>query len=203
MFERRLILQRGSGTSSSLSLKRRAIVAPIEHEASRPNWRDNFYNLREIHQACKERLALLVLAIWRALRLPMLCLCRRVVLVRLSGLFGLIVLVGHVITFRLTPSMGRRHDRRNMVAPELPRGCHIGGIGEAVKDASDAGHCMVEAPLNHRAGDAKPATLTRRFASTSPYGRGEFTRISAAPPVPPGERARCWATAARDRAVLT
>jgi hypothetical protein len=31
----------------------------------------------------------------------------------------------------------------DVVAPELPRGCHVGGIGEAVINASDAGHCMV------------------------------------------------------------
>jgi hypothetical protein len=37
------------------------------------------------------------LTIWLALRFAMLCPCRRVVLVRLAGLFGLFVPIGHVI----------------------------------------------------------------------------------------------------------
>jgi len=42
------------------------------------------------------------LAIWLALRFAMLGPCRRVVLVRLAGLFGLIVPICHVISPRLT-----------------------------------------------------------------------------------------------------
>ena len=41
---------------------------------------------------------LIRVAIWLALRFPMLCPCRRVVLVRLARLFGFMVLVGHVIS---------------------------------------------------------------------------------------------------------
>jgi hypothetical protein len=43
------------------------------------------------------------LAIWLALRFAMLGPCRRVVLVRLAGLFGLIVPISHV-----TPSINAR-----------------------------------------------------------------------------------------------
>ena len=42
------------------------------------------------------------LAIWLVLRFAMLCPFRRVVLVRLAGLFGLIVPICHVISPRLT-----------------------------------------------------------------------------------------------------
>jgi hypothetical protein len=47
------------------------------------------------------------LPIWLALRFAMLGPCRRVVLVRLASLFGLIVPIGHVIGPRLMVAFAR------------------------------------------------------------------------------------------------
>jgi hypothetical protein len=59
------------------------------------------------------------LAIWLVLRFAMLRPCRRVVLVRFAGLFGLIVPIGHLINPRLTYArkLGLRGHRRAALGP--------------------------------------------------------------------------------------